>query len=55
MIWILARAAFLHADNGVLPMINDFVAIACAVGGAILCWCVTAENLFYKRRDRHND
>lgn len=34
---------------------NELVAIACAVAGGILCWGVTAENLFHKRRDRQND
>jgi uncharacterized membrane protein (GlpM family) len=29
-------------------MMNELVAIACAVAGGILCWAVTAENLFYK-------
>ena len=33
---------------------NELAAIACAVAGGILCWCITAENLFY-RRDRNND
>jgi len=31
---------------------DDLIAILCSVGGAILVWGITAENLFYKRRDR---
>jgi hypothetical protein len=31
---------------------DDFIPILCSVAGAILVWGITAENLFYKRRDR---
>jgi hypothetical protein len=31
---------------------DDFLPILFSIAGAIVVWGITAENLFYKRRDR---